>query len=185
MNKNYFAIAVGAALLVGAALSVVQPGKHGEQRHGAKYSSTTVVPSRLRDSDATIAFVMQWDERSKRLLFDGQAICHDKPSCFRLNGCNISIEKPFVPPSKCPDRYSFDAGTIGELLASASVQKQDGRIHYRIQWNESKEWFIFDEGTQPRPEDKFLLSGYSSFNSNLDTLDGAFTSCPGTTLHVP
>jgi hypothetical protein len=156
MNKNCFAIAVSAALIAGVAFSAVLPGDCGERRGNAERSKAEVVPSRLSDSDATIDFVMQWDNASKKLLFDGQAVCHDKPTGFKLNGCNITLEMQFVPPPKCPDEYSLDAGASGDFNIVRDPSVHNGRVCFCIEWDDSRERFSI-RNASPQPKEELFM----------------------------
>jgi hypothetical protein len=156
MNKNCLAIAVSAALIAGVAFSAVLPGDCGERRRSVERSKAEVVPSRLNDSDATIDFAMQWDNASKKLLFDGQAVCHDKPTGFKLNGCNITVEKQFVTPPTRPDEYSFDAAAIGGFNIVRDPSVHNGRVCFCVEWDEWQERFSIRE-TSPQPKAEIFM----------------------------
>jgi hypothetical protein len=193
MKKRLLTTSAAAVLLAGGAFFALQLANCGEQRATAKYAKVDILSSLWTDRDVhDMAYAMQWDDVSKKLLFDGMAIRHDtgRPVYDRFNGngtirgMNFRREMSFVPPPKHPDEYSFDAGTIGELGGPTKTKKEDGQIYYRMQWDESREWFVFEETNLWEPGRSFA-GGYSSFNSNLDVLDWMSICHTGTMPHVP
>jgi hypothetical protein len=183
MKKHLLATAAGVAFFAGVAVFALQQANCGEKRAKTERSKADVVPSRLSDSDAGLEYVMQWDDASKKLLFEGQAIHHDTEremlAFERLNKSrhiNIGREMRLVPPPKRPDQYSFDVGTIGEIGNPTKATMQNGRLDFHIQWDESTERFICEKKPTWQPgrsfqDDSFVDIIHSSFNSRLDLLD--------------
>jgi hypothetical protein len=173
MKKYLLTTAAGAALLAGVAALALQLADCGGPQRKTERCNANVVPLRLSDSNTGVEFVMQWDDASKKLLFDGQAICHDKPKRFPFNSGYITDVSDVVPAPKRPDQYSFDVGTIGDLGVSSNSMKQDGRLHYGIQWDDSKERFMIEKRPTSRQEElfQFFVDIPTSFNSRLDLMD--------------
>ena len=188
MKRTTLAIAVVATTLATDLLVAVRYGDCKEEQNAEKCAalSSSLFSSQV-SSDTETKFVMQWDDASKKLLFDGQAISHDTraPIYDRFSGGTIrgfrfrdasSID--LAPATDRPDEYSLDVGIIGNLASLSDSIKRDGRLHYHVQWDDSKNSWVFED---PRTQEvyqsfvdrykAFSEPYYSSFNSPLDLVD--------------
>jgi hypothetical protein len=167
MKTSLLTTSAAVVLLAGGAFFALQLANCGEQRPKIEHSKIDIVPSRLSDSDLHLDFAMQWDDASKKLLFDGMAIQHgaEKPAYNRFNG-NGTIrgfcfrrEMSLAPPPKRPDEYSFDAGTIGDFRVERDRSVHNGRVCFCVEWDDSKERFsIHKASPQPRKEELFMFN---------------------------
>jgi hypothetical protein len=189
MKKHLLSTAAAVVLLAGGTFFALQFANCGKQQQELERSEANVAPSRLSDSYAGIEYEMQWNQASRKLLFDGMAIHHEteqeKAAREGLNRMSwrprFAREMMLVPPPKHPDEYSFDAGTIGDLGRSSQAGRYDGQLHYHIEWDDAKNRCVFKELEAPRTEENsqlFVEGGNASFgsicdsfNSRLDLLD--------------
>jgi hypothetical protein len=157
MKKRLLTTSAAAVLLAGGAFFALQLANCGEQRATAKHAKVDILSSLWTDCDVhDMAYAMQWDDVSKKLLFDGMAICHDKP---RLCHINFSDGREFVPPPKHPDEYSFDAGTIGDFCAVQDLSIHNGQIRFCLEWDDSQERFLIrDASPPPRNDEVFMFN---------------------------
>jgi hypothetical protein len=139
MKRTSFAVTLVVVLISGVAL-----GRNGRVRIEKKSDEVrlSLLSSQISWETET-KYVMQWDERSKRLLFDGLLASPRvvKPQFHHYAHYNIT--NPDSMPPIAPDEHSFDAGTVGRLANLSESKKSDGRLHYHIQWDDSKETFVF------------------------------------------
>jgi hypothetical protein len=156
MKRTSLKVALVASSLVAVLFAGMALGRNGRtavEQKGAEVDLKFHSPQ--ISWEAETKYVMKWDERCKRLLFDGRLASPKviKPR-FRHPSCNI-VGVSLEPPST-PDEYSFDAGTVGKLVDLAESAKHDGRLQYHIQWDDSKEWFVGCE-TAPEPDKRELF----------------------------
>jgi hypothetical protein len=171
MRRTSLTAAILAVSLAAVFFSGMGLGNPGEkERHGDKGSEFGVnVCSWQISWDSGAKYDMQWDETSKKLLFEGQAISHETPAPaydranaygtirgFRFRGAS-SID--LTPARKHPDQYSFDAGSPGASGVLSELNEHDGQLHYCLQWDDSKEWFV---GCTPAPEEVKELFTFDS-----------------------
>jgi hypothetical protein len=169
MKKRLLTTSAVAVLLAGGAFFALQLANCGEQRITVDRAKVEVniVPSLLTDFDQCMAYAMQWDDVSKKLLFDGMAIHHDtgRPVYDRFNGngtirgMNFRHEMSLAPPPKHPDEYSFDAGTIGDFCDVQDPSVHNGRLRFCVEWDDSRERFsIRDAIPPPRNNEIFMFN---------------------------
>ena len=191
MKRTYLAVAFVAASLAVVLFSGIALGRNGRVRIEKKIDEgrMSLLSPQISWEEET-KYVMQWDDASKKLLFDGQAISHETkaPIYDRFSGGTIrgfrfrgasSID--LAPAPDHPDQYSFDVGTIGNFGGLSKSSKHDGQLHYHVEWDDAKECCVFEELEDPRTQEfhKSFVDGgkvfsrpyYNSFNSPLDLMD--------------
>jgi hypothetical protein len=189
MKKTFLVVAVVTTSLLAVLFSGMALGRDGRD----KLERESIAPSLNHFSpqatwEVEIKYVVQWDDASKKLLIDGQAISHEtnKPTYDHSAGGSVRGFRfrgavDLTPASDHPDQYSFDVGTIGNFVGSVESNQHDGLLHYYVHWDDSKKCFVFDESVIPKPEEcfQFFVDGnkdisrpvYTSINSPLDLLD--------------
>jgi hypothetical protein len=149
MKRASREIAIVATLLMTVLLSgmaLVRNGHIRTEQKDAEPSMNLLLPQ--SSSEPETKYVMQWDDASKKLLFDGQAVSHAAPTSVIVNHTRFLIEKVAPAPDR-PDQYSFDIGIVGNFASPSDSSKYDGQLHYGMQWEDAKERFVFGE---PAPE---------------------------------
>ena len=152
MKRTFLAVAVVVASLVAVFFLGVGLGNCDEERHGDRPAEFGLTFSSSHvSSDTSTKYVMQWDDTSKKLLFDGQAISHAAKTFVTINGYQRFRVETSAPAPDHADEYSFDVESIGNPGISLDSGKHDGQLHYHIQWDESKRRFLFYEPFPEKP----------------------------------
>jgi hypothetical protein len=179
MKTTALVVTILATSLVAVLLSGLALGRNGRTRaeqRDAELSPRLLSPQISWETETK--YVMQWDERCRMLLFDGLLAA---PRFRRCAGYHMTVTDVSYSPPSAPDDHSLDAGTVGKLVDLSESNKSDGRLHYHVQWDDSKKCCVFEELEAPRTAEVFqffvdggkLSSGrvYNSFNAPLDLLD--------------
>lgn len=145
MKRHALVTVAGAILLIALAIFAVNLAQGAEKpAKKAQPAKSEVVPSRLTDSWDQIEYTIQWNDACKRLLFDGQAICHDTPKGRLINGrAWVSDVRDFVPAPTQPDKYSLHVELILEPRPATDATAAKGRLNFDIQWDEAKGRFRY------------------------------------------
>jgi hypothetical protein len=154
MQRIPFALAalVVAALIV--SLCGMNRGDSEKEQRASNWAEIKLNRSLQGPWESGTAFVMQWNDACKKLLFDGYPICHEEQAvydtwhgscCGTIRGFSFRgapLTSSMLAPEH-PDEYSFDVQNIGNYVATCDSTEHDSRVHYGMEWNDLKNAFVF------------------------------------------
>jgi hypothetical protein len=160
MHKTSLVATVLLASLIAASFCCMRSGDCGEKRNACQWPHVSLKCSPQVAWDDGVTFVMQWNDACKKMVFDGHPLSH---GCRHVASCRyVCIADPVEPPLDKKDQYSFDAGSVGVPADSTASSNQDGRLHFVIEWSDSRNWFAIAEPPPAPPQEIFTfnLSGF-------------------------
>lgn len=142
MKKTFLAVAIVAVSLVVILCLSIDGGDCQEKKPGRKHHELTLNLSPQVLWANEIKYAMQWDDTSKKLLFNGRAASHATATMVYREYGRVRITDPGDDDAPAYE-YSFDVEGVGDTGVSSDFGNKDGQLQYNIQWNDAKEQFMY------------------------------------------
>jgi hypothetical protein len=147
MKRTLFNVAVILPLLVAAFLFGVRYGHVKRQSSDQRCEQRATASASQSEQVAGMTYIMQWDDTTKKLLFNGQPLSHwANTGSWKWSSRRFRVESPAPAAVDGPDEYSFHVvpcrGSVDERDA-AGLLNRNGQLRYLLDWDDHTERFLF------------------------------------------
>ena len=130
MRRTAFAIAAITVGIAVASICGIQRGHREEERQAdGDFAISFRCPQQVAWDDG-MRLAMRWDEARKKMLFDRKKVIIDS----MYAGARIELARPLDDTDEY-DEYDFDTRPNANFCPSLDSVKQDGRVHYTVEWD--------------------------------------------------